>query len=180
MTPSYHKLRAPTGKVKVDLERFLQIGSDTVECKGAFPITKATHSTQRGELLLHIKIHWRLPWCLKGATIPLCFPDVRIGLGWAFSKKKSVLDLDASVILVDKHLQHLDLAAFNKKRTDCGAVVHAGDNRTGEGDGDDEQIRVRLSLVTPLSLHLPYAQANPHACGVFPSALISCGLRSST
>ena len=35
------------------------------------------------------------------------------------------------------------------KARDCGSVVHLGDNRTGEGDGDDEQLRVTLSSLPP-------------------------------
>lgn len=40
-----------------------------------------------------------------------------------------------------------DLVCFYNKTSACGSVVHSGDNRTGEGDGDDEQIVVDLARV---------------------------------
>ena len=82
---------------------------------------------------------------------------VLIGLGWdevqqsrgLFSKKPAPIDCDASAIL----LQNGSLAAkedvvyFGNLRHLSGTVQHMGDNLTGAGDGDDEQIVVDLSTI---------------------------------
>ena len=41
-----------------------------------------------------------------------------------------------------------DFVFYNNLKHSSGAVEHLGDNLTGEGDGDDEQVKVDLSLVT--------------------------------
>ena len=83
--------------------------------------------------------------------------QLHFGLGWdPVQKKKGFLgslfgggndsiDLDASCILLDKDGRILDTIWFRKLKSTCGAVVHSGDNLTGEGDGDDEVIKVNLS-----------------------------------
>lgn len=75
-----------------------------------------------------------------------------IGLGWdvAYFDGGKDFDLDASVFLLDangKCRHDLDFIFYNNLQSTDGSVVHTGDNRTGEGDGDDEQIKVDLSKV---------------------------------
>ncbi|MDO3408520.1 TerD family protein [Saccharibacillus sp. CPCC 101409] len=77
---------------------------------------------------------------------------VVIGLGWDTNKYSSGMDydLDASVFLLheDGRAKGIeDFVFYNNPKTPNGAVVHTGDNRTGEGEGDDEQILVDFSLV---------------------------------
>ena len=85
---------------------------------------------------------------------------VVMGLGWDIkkakggllgsflgSKKEQAIDLDASCILFDDAKNPLDLVWFRQLQSKDGSIVHTGDNRTGEGDGDDEQIIVQLSRV---------------------------------
>lgn len=83
------------------------------------------------------------------------------GLGWDVAKRSgkglfSVFsstpdyDLDASVICVDangKANRTSDVVYFGNLRHRSGAITHLGDNLTGEGDGDDEQIIVDLPQV---------------------------------
>jgi stress response protein SCP2 len=62
------------------------------------------------------------------------------------------LDLDASVICLDgqdKLKGITDLVYFGNLRHASGAVTHLGDNLTGEGEGDDEQILVALDRLPP-------------------------------
>lgn len=72
-----------------------------------------------------------------------------VGLGWdARSTDGKEFDLDASVLLVgaDGKCKGVeDLCFYNNKSLYDGAVVHQGDNTTGQGDGDDEQIKLDLS-----------------------------------
>ena len=42
---------------------------------------------------------------------------------------------------------YLDFIFYNQLKSDNGAVEHTGDNRTGEGDGDDEVVKVNLTQV---------------------------------
>jgi stress response protein SCP2 len=78
---------------------------------------------------------------------------VRMGLGWdpikrrgLFGSRETSIDLDASAVLFADH-QPVDVAFFNQLRSKDGSVVHTGDNRTGDGDGDDESIIVDLTRV---------------------------------
>lgn len=79
-----------------------------------------------------------------------------MGLGWdavkskgflGFGSKSADIDLDASCILFDEQGNQLDAAWFRQLQSKDGSVVHNGDNRTGAGDGDDEQISVDLTRV---------------------------------
>ena len=81
---------------------------------------------------------------------------VTMGLGWdvakkggffGFGSKGDPVDLDASVVLFDDANRSLDVVWFRQLKSRDGSVVHTGDNRTGAGDGDDEQIVVDLRTV---------------------------------
>lgn len=74
-----------------------------------------------------------------------------IGLGWDVNKYDgSSFDLDSSAFLVgdDGKVSSVnDFVYFNHLRHPSGAVIHSGDNLTGDGNGDDEQIIVDLSKI---------------------------------
>lgn len=75
-----------------------------------------------------------------------------IGLGWDTNKYSggSDFDLDASAFLVGsngKTNNDLDFIFYNNLEHSTGAVIHTGDNRTGEGDGDDEQLIVQFGKI---------------------------------
>ncbi|MFK9093359.1 TerD family protein [Bacillus salipaludis] len=60
------------------------------------------------------------------------------------------IDCDASVIMLganDKLQNNKDVVYFGNLKSNDGSVQHSGDNLTGDGDGDDEQIMVDLSRV---------------------------------
>jgi len=92
--------------------------------------------------------------------------SVMVGLGWDeveqkrgfFAPKPASIDCDASAILCGENGKVIsyDLNAsvvyFGNLRHVSGAIVHQGDNLTGEGDGDDEQIMVNLQAV-PAQIH---------------------------
>lgn len=56
-------------------------------------------------------------------------------------------DLDASCLMINENEKLHDIVYFGNLTSKCGSVIHSGDNLTGEGEGDDEQIRVDLSRV---------------------------------
>lgn len=74
-----------------------------------------------------------------------------VGLGWdARVTDGQEFDLDASLFMVgenDKVLSDFHFIFFNNKVSPCGSVEHQGDNRNGEGDGDDEQLKINLAKV---------------------------------
>lgn len=83
-----------------------------------------------------------------------------VGLGWdpvkqakrglfGFGASNNNVDVDASVLMLrnDRLVSKEDLIYFNNLKSKCGGVIHTGDNLTGDGDGDDEQIIVDLSLI---------------------------------
>ncbi|BCZ19105.1 chemical-damaging agent resistance protein C [Helicobacter sp. NHP19-012] len=75
-----------------------------------------------------------------------------VGLGWDVNSTDTGadFDLDASVFLTAGNGKVSDDANFifyNNLKSKDGAVVHMGDNRTGAGEGDDEQIKVDLAHV---------------------------------
>ncbi|WP_409295680.1 TerD family protein [Peribacillus sp. SCS-26] len=77
---------------------------------------------------------------------------VIIGLGWDTNKYSggADFDLDASAFLANeqgKVQNDLEFIFYNNLTSPTGAVEHTGDNRTGEGDGDDEQMIVDFSLM---------------------------------
>ncbi len=81
--------------------------------------------------------------------------QVRMGLGWDAVKKRGFfgsrsqsIDLDASALLFDASGQLVDQVWFQQLTSRDGAVQHTGDNLTGEGEGDDESIRVHLDGVS--------------------------------
>ena len=78
---------------------------------------------------------------------------IRMGLGWdpvrkrgLFGSREVDIDLDASAILFAGR-KPVDIAFYNQLTSKDGSVVHTGDNRTGEGEGDDETMLVDLSRV---------------------------------
>ncbi|RST10333.1 TerD family protein [Streptomyces sp. WAC05374] len=76
---------------------------------------------------------------------------VTVGLGWDVRTTTGTdFDLDASAILVNaegKVRNDQDFVFFNNLKSADGSVEHTGDNLTGEGEGDDEQVKVDLANV---------------------------------
>jgi tellurium resistance protein TerD len=77
--------------------------------------------------------------------------EVTFGLGWdARSTDGADFDLDASALILgenNKVLSDKHFVFYNNTQDPSGVVVHTGDNRTGEGEGDDEQIIVSVATL---------------------------------
>jgi tellurium resistance protein TerD len=76
---------------------------------------------------------------------------VVVGLGWdPRTTTGADFDLDASAIMLDMNSRVLSdshFVFFNNLKSPDGSVEHMGDNLTGGGEGDDEQIKVNLTAV---------------------------------
>ena len=75
-----------------------------------------------------------------------------IGLGWDTNRYDGGydFDLDASAFLVTaggKTVNDHDFIFYNNLQHPSGGVIHTGDNRTGDGDGDDEQILIEFGKI---------------------------------
>lgn len=79
---------------------------------------------------------------------------IRVGLGWDVRSTDGLeFDLDSMALLVNQNghaSNDSDLVFYNNLKHSSSAVEHMGDNRTGEGTGDDESIVVDLTLVPEL------------------------------
>ena len=90
---------------------------------------------------------------------------VLVGLGWDVrSTTGADFDLDASALLTNtegKVANDSNFVFFNNLKSPDGSVEHTGDNLTGEGEGDDESLKVNLAgvpadvdkIVFPVSIH---------------------------
>lgn len=87
---------------------------------------------------------------------------VVMGVGWDMAQTKrggllgglfggksgsESIDLDASCIMFDDQKQLVDVVFFGQLSSKDGSIRHTGDNLTGEGHGDDEQIIVELNRI---------------------------------
>jgi tellurium resistance protein TerD len=112
----------------------------------------------------------------KGGNVSLTkeapgMTNVLVGLGWdARTTTGTDFDLDASAIMLNadgKVLSDKHFIFFNNLTSPDGSVEHTGDNLTGEGDGDDEAIKVDLTkvpaevqkIVFPVSIYDGQARA---------------------
>jgi len=107
---------------------------------------------------------------------------ITVGLGWdERTTSGEEFDLDASAIALDADgnaLSDKHFVFFNNLTSPDGSVEHTGDNLTGGGDGDDEQIKVKLAsvpteidrIVFPVSIY--EADSRGHAFGQVRNAFI--------
>lgn len=123
----------------------------------------------------------------KGGNVSLSkeapgLSEVLVGLGWDPRVTDGTeFDLDASIFIVGESGKVLNDNSFifynNKKSTD-GSVEHMGDNRSGAGEGDDEQVTVKLTglaadvkkLVFAVTIH--DAEARKQSFGQVSNAYI--------
>jgi tellurium resistance protein TerD len=94
----------------------------------------------------------------KGGNVSLSkeapgLTNVIVGLGWDVRTTTGTdYDLDASAILLSESgrvLSDQHFVFFNNLTSPDGTVEHTGDNLTGEGEGDDEVIKVNLAGMSP-------------------------------
>lgn len=121
----------------------------------------------------------------KGQRISLTKDDpglskIMVGLGWdpvrqsagkgllggLFGGSSPEIDCDASVFMLDENNKiksKKDIVYFGNLKSNCNSVKHSGDNLTGGGEGDDEQIVIELSLV-PKNVHKLVFVVNIYDC----------------
>lgn len=95
----------------------------------------------------------------KGQREAINAPKFTIGLGWDTNTTAtgSAFDLDASVFILGENKKLIAdeyFVFYNNLKSPDQAVEHTGDNLTGEGAGDDEQIKVDLSKINAQATEL--------------------------
>ena len=90
----------------------------------------------------------------KGQRVDVGLRNVAVGLGWNPNPQASShdYDLDASAFMLGENgklLSNEHFVYFNNLQSADGSVKSAGDNRTGDGDGDDETINVAPKMGWP-------------------------------
>merc|ERR1712187_838438 len=83
----------------------------------------------------------------KGGVLdlPKELGKITVGLGWDVDDGE--VDLDVSAVLLDGNGNDLEAVFFGRLESEEHGIIHTGDNLTGEGDGDDEQIVVNLGAI---------------------------------
>lgn len=89
----------------------------------------------------------------KGQRQSISAPKFTVGLGWDSNSSSTgeAFDLDASVFILGdngKLVSDSHFVFYNNLKSPDEAVIHTGDNLTGEGDGDDEKIVIDLSKIS--------------------------------
>ncbi|MGE8408499.1 MAG: TerD family protein [Pseudomonas sp.] len=123
----------------------------------------------------------------KGGNVSLSkeapgLSEVIVGLGWDPRVTDGTeFDLDASIFITGENGKVLNDSSFifyNNKKSADGSVEHLGDNRSGQGEGDDEQVVVKLTslaadvrkLVFAVTIH--DAEARKQSFGQVSNAYI--------
>lgn len=88
----------------------------------------------------------------KGQRENINAPKFTIGLGWDINNTSTggAFDLDASLFLLNdskKLVSDSHFIFYNNLESPDKSVIHTGDNLTGDGDGDDEQILIDLTKI---------------------------------
>ncbi|AKM41601.1 chemical-damaging agent resistance protein C [Burkholderia contaminans FFH2055] len=123
----------------------------------------------------------------KGGNVSLSkeapgLSEIVVGLGWDPRVTDGTeFDLDASIFVTGENGKVLSDASFifyNNKKSADGSIEHLGDNRSGQGEGDDEQVNVKLTglaadvkkLVFAVTIH--DAEARKQSFGQVSNAYI--------
>lgn len=89
----------------------------------------------------------------KGQRESISAPKFIVGLGWDSNTNATgeAYDVDASVFILGENgklLSDSHFIFYNNLKSPDQAVIHSGDNTTGDGDGDDEQVQIDLSKIS--------------------------------
>jgi len=129
----------PEGQDLIELDTWLDTEKHQKEKDG---------NTSQGQLRVSMRAKFNIPIMLPGKPLGLP-PRFELGLAWEFISEDKPVDLDASVVGLNAAEEIVDQVWFQKLEGFGGAVIHSGDNRSGEGDGDDETIAIDLEKLPP-------------------------------
>ena len=99
--------------------------------------------------------------------------QIWIGAKWDKVEGKNIVDLDATVVMIDEVGKIADACYYNKQRSDCNSIVHSGDQVSGEKEGYDETITVNLPTINYQVSYLAILVSNAKGTG-FADSKTSC------
>lgn len=140
--------KEPIGKALLPVTPYLIDGE---EHEFSLPLLiEKGHGARRykGELKVKVRAEWKFVFLVPGTWLQCNERRIVVGLGWDVSKKRNI-DLDASIAALDGGNRMVGNVSFKKLKDLNGALVHSGDNRTGEGKGDDERVTIDFALMPP-------------------------------
>src|SRR4030095_5534735 len=93
--------------------------------------------------------------------------NICVGINWGaiekkglFGTKKEPVDLDGSCCVYDSNKNLLDTVSFQKLKSSCMAIIHSGDDLTGDLNGDDgldnEVITLDFGRLNPSAHHVAF------------------------
>jgi len=97
----------------------------------------------------------------KGGCVDLAYysadpiTTVAMGLAWDITRGVGI-DLDAAAILLAADGRLVEIVNFKHLKSNDGSIQHSGDDRSGDGDGDDETITVRLDTLSKGVAHVAF------------------------
>ena len=107
-----------------------------------------------------------------------------VGLGWdTRATDGAAFDLDGAVFLLNASGQvrsDADFVFYNNLKSTDGSITHSGDNKTGAGDGDDENVTIDLANVPAdvdkivLAVTIHDAEARKQNFGQVSKAFVRC------
>merc|ERR1711879_933352 len=77
--------------------------------------------------------------------LPQTLNSITVGLGWDTAEGE--VDLDVSAVLLDTSGNEVETVFFGRLESQQHGIKHSGDNLTGAGEGDDEQITAELAKI---------------------------------
>lgn len=141
----------PIGRAKLPIDRLLrQLSSLNAEERIGKEVTLDVdlplQEAQGGQLHIVMKATYHIPFVcpMERIALPAKF---QIGLAWDFSAQDDTVDLDESIVGLDAEENIVEQVWFNNTVGFGGAVRHTGDNRSGDGSGDDEVINIDTSRI---------------------------------
>jgi tellurium resistance protein TerD len=116
-------------------------------------------------------------------TLDPTLKNVVVGVGWDAPAEEGgfPVDIDASAFILSQQNRvryDMDFVFYNNLSTEGGAVLHTGDNTTGDGDGDDETIEIKLDHMAfdvdriAFAVTLHNAAERRHTFGLIKNAYI--------
>ena len=96
----------------------------------------------------------------EGGNYKLYTDYLHVGLGWDYDSSNTY-DLDSSVLTFDSNLYNLDKVNFQQLSIYNSDIILNGDDLTGAGEGDDEEIRIRLNSL-PSDVQIFTVQINSY------------------
>mmetsp|Transcript_1791 Transcript_1791/g.3601 ORF Transcript_1791/g.3601 Transcript_1791/m.3601 type:complete len:579 (+) Transcript_1791:109-1845(+) len=120
----------------------------------------------KGRILVKLSVQlFRSQALVRGNVFPLETNQLRIGLAWDLRNGRDNVDLDVSCVALTNSgsVSMADTVYYANESNSNGSVLHSGDEKEGDEEGDDETISLSLSRIPPhiLAMYIVLTVATP-------------------